>query len=439
MHELTKGSKTTLSTTAHLVEIASAWPGDVDLIAVLLTAADKVRTDDDLIFFNNPSSSGVRLRGPSSCAVDLTSVPADVERIVVAASTEAQHKTFEQIGSLTATISGSGTWTFTPPDPGTETVLQLVGFYRRNGQWKLDAIGQGYSQGLAAFATDFGITVDDAPEQPPELAASTTGAPVNAVPQQVPESPQEVSAAPPANLSKVKVSITKDSRDKTASIDLRKGSSDWVLTVGLEWDGRGAEYGADGRVTKYGKGDLDVYFFCRDEVAHRYVVISGEKAHRGDLRSWPFIEHHGDSRGPGRGNKPAVEQVTVLPKENGDLLVNVYQSVDNGAGAIDKFGRPRVAIRYGRPGKDGLPGPDSDEILIHVGNGKNSFWATVAHIDVQDGVSKVDGTTRYSKFFSERMPTLDRTGKWVRSAKEAPTGRSKKNSGSGLDRYDGEL
>lgn len=44
MHELTKGSKTTLSTTAHLVEIASAWPGDVDLIAVLLTAADKVRT-----------------------------------------------------------------------------------------------------------------------------------------------------------------------------------------------------------------------------------------------------------------------------------------------------------------------------------------------------------------------------------------------------------
>jgi len=109
VHELTKGSKTTLSATAHLVEIASASPDDVDLIAVLLTAGDRVRTDDDLIFFNNPASSGVRLRGSSSCAVDLTSVPADVERIVVAASTEVQHKTFEQIGSLTVTISGSGT------------------------------------------------------------------------------------------------------------------------------------------------------------------------------------------------------------------------------------------------------------------------------------------------------------------------------------------
>ncbi|EON30587.1 putative stress protein, vWFA superfamily [Gordonia terrae C-6] len=431
MDELTKGSKTALSTTAHLVEVHSVSPDDVDLIAVLLTAGHKVRTDDDLIFFNNPSSSGVRLQGSSSCVVDLPSAPPDVDRIVVAASTEAQRKTVEQIGPLTVTISGSGTWAFTPPDPGPETVLQLVAFYRRGGDWKLDAIGQGYREGLAAFATDFGIVVDDAPNQ--QTTQIATPAPPTPAAQPAPE------ARSPINMSKVKVSITKDSTEKTASIDLRKGSSDWVLTVGLEWDGRGAVYEADGRVKQYGQGDLDVYFFCRDEVAHKYVVISGEQGHRGDLRSWPFIEHHGDSRGPGRGNKPAVEQVTVLPKENGDLLVNVYQSVDNGAGSIDKFGRPRVAIRYGRPGKNGLPEPDSDEILVHVGNSKNSFWATVAHIDVQGGVLKVDGTTRYSKFFFERMPTLDRTGKWVRSAKEAPTGRSKKANGSGLDRYHGEL
>lgn len=75
MDELTKGSKTALSTTAHLVEVHSGSPDDVDLIAVLLTAGHKVRTDDDLIFFNNPSSSGVRLQGSSSCVVDLPSAP----------------------------------------------------------------------------------------------------------------------------------------------------------------------------------------------------------------------------------------------------------------------------------------------------------------------------------------------------------------------------
>src|SRR5690606_35476861 len=52
----------------------------------------------------------------------------------------------------------------------------------------------------------------------------------------------------------------------------------------------------------------------------------------------------------------------------------------------------------------------ADEILVYVGNGKNSYWATVAHIDVQDGVLTVDGETRYSRFGSERMPGLDSSG-----------------------------
>ena len=130
-----------------------------------------------------------------------------------------------------------------------------------------------------------------------------------------------------------------------------------MLTVGLEWDGRGATYDRKGNVAKYGTGDLDVYFFCRNEETNGYVIISGDKGHQGDLKKWPFIHHHGDSKGPGKGNKPAVEQVRVLPNENGDLLVNIYQSVDNGIGALDKFGRPRVAIRYGRAGRSGLPRP----------------------------------------------------------------------------------
>ncbi|MFT4128338.1 MAG: stress protein, partial [Gordonia sp. (in: high G+C Gram-positive bacteria)] len=213
----------------------------------------------------------------------------------------------------------------------------------------------------------------------------------------------------------------------------------WVLTVGLEWDGRGAKYHADGTVRQYGTGDLDVYFFCRNEQTHEYVVLSGEPGHTGDLRQWPFIVHHGDSPGPGTGNRPAVEQVTVRPQENGDLLVNVYQSVDNGLGAINKFGRPRAAIRYGKAGPDGLPGRDADEILVYIGNDKNSFWATIAHIDVQDGVLKVDGETRYSRAMSETMPTLDRSGTWVRSAKGAPVGRSKRRNGTGLSHYCGRL
>ncbi|MFD3595081.1 TerD family protein [Nocardia sp. NPDC058640] len=422
MVEVGKGSKTDLVDGRYTVRLDLDSPaGAVDVAAVLLTADGKVRSDADFVFFNNPTAPGVSLESDAVVAVDLSALPAEIHRVVITGSTEAQGMRFGAVVGLRVSVVGaSQSVTFVPPGLDSETVLQAVALYRRGSGWRLDAIGQGYSAGLAAFATDHGIVVD-ADEEPAEVVA-----------------PQPVTPSPSVDLRKVDVVLTKDSPDRRATIDLRKGDPGYVLTVGLEWDGRGAVYDDFGRCTKRGEGDLDVYFFCRNEITGDYVVLSGEKGHQGDITKWPFIHHQGDSRGPGANNQPAREQVIVRPTENGDLLLNVYQSVDNGAGAIDKFGNPRVRVRYGRPGPDGLPGEDADQITVIVGNGKNAFWATVAHIDVQDGILTVDGTIRYSRAFSERMPVLDTEGNWVRSAKNGPVGRSKKASGLGLSRYEGE-
>jgi tellurite resistance protein TerA len=418
MTEVAKGSRTDVSSPRYVVSVRAGAADLVDVAAVLLGADGRVRSDDDFVFFNNPRGPGVALSEAGAVEVDLGAVPADVDRVLVIGSTEAQGRTFRDVPGLLVRVEGDAdSFGFAPDGLTAETVLQMVALYRRGSGWRLDAVGQGYQQGLAAFATEHGIDVGADPEPAP--------APVRP-------------AAPPPGVDVRKITLTKDSPTRTASIDLRKGGPGWVLTVGLEWDGRGAEYAPDGTVTAYGDGDLDVYFFCRDERTNRYVVISGEPGHQGDLAVWPHVHHQGDSRGPGRGNRPATEQVVVEPAENGDLLVNVYQSVDNGGGAIDKFGRPRVAIRYGRPTADGTPGPDADEIVVQVGNGKSSFWATVAHIDVRDGVLTVDGETRYSRMMSEKMPGLDTAGNWIRKPKSGPTGRSKKRHGLGLDRYDGE-
>ncbi|GGK35025.1 TerD family protein [Nocardia camponoti] len=453
MLEVSKGAKTDLAERRYSVRIDVDHPvGAVDVLAVLVTADGRVRSDADLVFFNNPTAPGVAVVADSAVTVDLSSVPADVARVVIAGSTEAQGLRFGEVSGVRITVSGSEEEIrFAPTGLGAETVLQGVALYRRGDGWRLDAIGQGYSAGLAAFATDHGIVVDE-PEQPaPAFAAPATGAAsantVSSAPTvRAPVAPPASVApglgspgtpGPAIDLRKVDVVLTKDSPDKRARIDLRKGDPGYVLTVGLEWDGRGAKYDKAGNVTTYGTGDLDVYFFCRNEVTGEFVVISGEKGHQGTIDAWPFMHHQGDSRGPGAGNAPASEQVIVRPTENGDLLLNVYQSVDNGAGAIDTFGRPRVRVRYGRPGPDGLPGPDADQITVLIGNGKNSFWATVAHIDVQDGILTVDGTTRYSRAFSEKMPVLDTRGEWQRSFKGGPTGRSKKASGLGLSHYEG--
>lgn len=437
--QLAKGSKTSLTDAGYTVGIVTASAENaVDLAAVLLGADGKVRNDDDFVFFNNPTAGGVALVSDNELAVDLGSVPVDVHRILITASTEAQGKTFGDVAGLSIDISGPGQrLNFSPSGLSVETVLQVVAFYRRGAEWKLDAIGQGYGEGLAKFATEHGIVVDDSGV---DGAASAPAPASTPAPASIPAPAATAPPAAPINFEKVSISLTKDSASKVARIDLRKSQGDpnWVLTVGLEWDGRGAKYDRSGNVKRYGEGDLDVYFFCRDEVVNKYVVISGENKHRGSLDAWPHMHHYGDSKGPGKGNKPAVEQVRVLPQENGDLLVNVYQSVDNGSGAIDSFGKPRVAIRYGRAGGDGLPGPEADEILVYVGNGKNSYWATVAHIDVQDGVLTVDGETRYSKAGTEAMPVLDSAGNWVQEPSDGPVGRSKKaNRGIGLTKYTG--
>jgi DNA polymerase III subunit epsilon len=43
----------------------------------------------------------------------------------------------------------------------TERSLLLAHIYRRDGRWRLRAIGQGYDHGLADLATLHGVTVDD--------------------------------------------------------------------------------------------------------------------------------------------------------------------------------------------------------------------------------------------------------------------------------------
>lgn len=53
-----------------------------------------------------------------------------------------------------------------------ETAAIAVELYRRDGGWKLRAVGQGYNGGLGALARDFGVTVDDEP--PPDSPKTGT-------------------------------------------------------------------------------------------------------------------------------------------------------------------------------------------------------------------------------------------------------------------------
>ncbi|WP_174189528.1 TerD family protein, partial [Nocardia barduliensis] len=149
----------------------------VDVSALLLNSAGRVRSDADFVFFNQPVAPGVTYRHGRGAGdvVDIQTgaLPGDVERVVVTASLDGSGPpTFAAAGSLRATIaSPSGTLAFPVTGLSTETAVVCVEIYRRGGSWKVRAVGQGYDNGLAGIATAFGVNIDDEPAPPPMPSA----------------------------------------------------------------------------------------------------------------------------------------------------------------------------------------------------------------------------------------------------------------------------
>ena len=161
----------------------SAGGVDADCSALLLLAdTGKVRSDDDFVFYNQPSGAQGAVRhvgksgGADVLSVDLAALPAEIASVVVAAS--ADGGTFGQLGALSVTVTdgGSEEVRFDISDATTQTALVFLELYRRSGEWKAKAVGQGYDDGLKGLATDFGVTVDDDPAPavaaPPVVAAA---------------------------------------------------------------------------------------------------------------------------------------------------------------------------------------------------------------------------------------------------------------------------
>ncbi|NUH37958.1 TerD family protein [Streptomyces samsunensis] len=183
MGELVPGGNQALPDGALTIRV----PGPFDLSALITGEDGKVAGDGDFVFFNQPTAPGARLDGdtvtlrprglrPGAARVTLVISPADPGT---------------PLGRLPAPVlsvlddRGAPLARFAPPRPSQETVLLLAEIYRRGGGWKVRAIGQGYADGLAGVARDFGVDVTDdgasaAPPPPADGAARQALEVVNA-------------------------------------------------------------------------------------------------------------------------------------------------------------------------------------------------------------------------------------------------------------------
>ncbi|NII39734.1 MULTISPECIES: TerD family protein [Curtobacterium] len=186
---LSKGGNLSLTKTSPGLTVATVGLGwdprttageafDLDASALLVGPDGKVRSDADFIFYNQPKSAdgSVEHKGDNrtgqgdgddeQIAIDLQSLPADVDRVVVVVSIdqgEARRQNFGQVRSAYSRVldqDGAEIVRFDlSEDAAPETAMIFSEIYRSGAEWKFRAVGQGYQSGLAGVATDFGVNL----------------------------------------------------------------------------------------------------------------------------------------------------------------------------------------------------------------------------------------------------------------------------------------
>ncbi|MFD4460431.1 TerD family protein [Nocardia sp. NPDC058480] len=173
---LSKGQNIPLPEDVDRVDIVIGWPEpdiEVDASALLLGADRRVGSDADFVFYNQTESpdGSVCFLGTSATeegkqariSIDLSAVPAHVRTIALAGSVG--EGTFGALGKLAFHVidpAGHSLAEYLTADADTESAFVFGEVYRRDGNWKVRAVGQGWESGLSGLATDFGVTVEDA-------------------------------------------------------------------------------------------------------------------------------------------------------------------------------------------------------------------------------------------------------------------------------------
>ncbi|RBM18581.1 TerD family protein [Streptomyces sp. PT12] len=428
MSQLAKGANAPLTDGSQVVAELHCSGAPVDLSALLLAADGKVRSDADMVFFNQPEAEEGAVRHtptggaqlPERVVVEPARLPADVDRVVLVGSCDPEDEshTFAEVGGLAVRVAhgaGEGVEFVVPPLTEGERAAVLVELYRRGGGWKIRAVGQGYAAGLAGVATDFGISVDEDPAPEPPVAAPAPAPPL---------APPVPAAPPPPPAPLGAVSLDKGGR---VAIGLDKGDADLVVTARLIWDGGSAQRVIQG-------ADLDFYALFvpasdvlpgalepgtlvrKDHVPEgapppaeavkkrgRYRRPSGEASkdavyyrNLGSLKEAPFISLDGDARMPGK------ETIRITrPADQGYVLFCAYSALSNGAGSFLSFGA-HVVVSDGRGSEVTVPLFEKT---------RTRYWVAIALADfTASGGVAIRQIEAYSARMTEKRPLLHRDG-----------------------------
>jgi len=148
---------------------------DLDAMIFLLDDSGKCKTEKDFVFYGNKTATGVEHTGDNKTGegegddeqikIDLTAVDAAVSKIDFVINIHEAKERSQNFGQ----VSNAFIRIFNPDtdeelirydlgeDYSTEGAVVCGQLYRNSGEWKFNAIGSGFNDGLPALCANYGI------------------------------------------------------------------------------------------------------------------------------------------------------------------------------------------------------------------------------------------------------------------------------------------
>lgn len=152
---------------------------DIDTSCFGLDVNGQLSDDRYMVFFNQKSCPGGYIRleidnnnnninnniiNKSTFHIDVENLPNSIEKLVFTAAINGEG-TMHQLGASSLSL-GSTTFTFSGVDFQAEKAVIIGEIYKRDGQWRFGAVGQGFNGGLSALLKNFGGTEEASPSAP---------------------------------------------------------------------------------------------------------------------------------------------------------------------------------------------------------------------------------------------------------------------------------
>lgn len=368
-----------------------------------LDSADRLSDDRYMVFYNQLASPGdavkLNIAGDrSSFAVNLAALPESIAKLVFTAAIDSGAMRSLSQGSVT--VGGVAQFALSGSDFQDEKAVILAELYRKDGLWRLGAVGQGFNGGLSALLAHFGGS---------ESASSSASAP-SAAPAPAP------APAPQARVSLSKVTLEK----RGDKISLEKSASRGFgrIHVNLNWNRSAAAAPAEkgGFLSKLTGGmrsskGLDLDLACMFELADGTKgVVQALGNSFGNFNGRPYIQLAADDR---TGANVDGENLTINGQHFDEIkraliFAFIYEGAPNWA-ATDGV----VTVNV----------PDQPPIEVRLDQGSSQRMCAIAMIENVGGKLQVTKLVDYivpegGKSMHEVMDRKYNFGmKWVAGSK----------------------